>query len=473
MKFKALNEITSAGSIAANPSSDSRRDLRHGEREWRDHARPERKDANTSAHTQAQLARAKAIKAQREKRGFKDHVSRLFRRPLGEATSMDVSSVMSRLKGLENKFTPDHRSTVTYGVEDEKGNLMKITVKSEQASSFEQTLAMALGELEDNKINDQNASVSLAELLYNLKNQFDIIDVEFPEIPSQAVYNADKATYGMSDSDMPVADSTADTAMNGMDAQISDPSVDSMSDVTDMDDVNGMDSNDVEASDELDGDMGEDFPEDEVPPPSEESIYQGIIKMFTAQADAEKAKAEAEAEKARALQAEYSAKSASFEMTKQEELAAMEADLEMQKKRNKESRRMAALAKYRVQNSSGRSATSDQFEGVSSFLGLALGRSQEVIQEDIGTDTLESVPMLQRELGAIRKKWQVSQNDSPETQRYKQMMLQLDSNIINQRIKKARATLAFNQKTTNNQNPNQARIEQSNQSGEDNVIGNA
>ena len=50
--------------------------------------------------------------------------------------SFDASGVVSKLKGLENKEKQDYRDTVSFGLEDDNGGLVRVSVRTEQAQDF-------------------------------------------------------------------------------------------------------------------------------------------------------------------------------------------------------------------------------------------------------------------------------------------------------------------------------------------------
>jgi hypothetical protein len=456
MKFYRIDEMamgsTGAGSIAAAPGrfngGSERRDIRGGEQEWRANAPRDRAEAIKIAQAKAQLAKAKALKqAQRPK--FRDFVGKLFSRNVSEA--MDVAGVTSQLKGLENKNNFDNRNTVTYGVEDDEGNLMKVTVKSEDAKSFENRLALELGEIEDHKISGyQNSGISLAEVLYNMKDEFNIVDVEFPEIPSDIVYNADKASLGEQ-----IPDPNA--SMGGMDGGMSggpddmggmDDEQDGMPPAGGPDDMGGppMPGPDGENPEGDDGmgmddenmDQGEDFAEDEGGDDFK-TMFNQLMQLMTAQAEKEKAIADAEAEKARALQAEYSAKAANHEVSRQEELVRMQAEMDAQKKKEKEAKQYADIAKYRVNRDKGSSGVN--FEGYSSFIGTALYEDMGTIDGDLDTENA-----VRREIQQARIKYQITPTDDDPTKAYKAKAWQTVNAQLQSKLAQIRAKAVFDQK---------------------------
>lgn len=289
-------------------------------------------------------------------------VEKPFKVSVNEDVSLD--QIYSRMSGIENASRKDERESVTYGVEDDNGNLMKITVNSSNAEEFEVALAQELGEVEAYKMTGRGGygrDVSMAEVLFNLKQKFDIIDVEFPEIPQDKVYNADKVSDPSDlDTDLDLGSEEDDLMGDSPEAEGDDLSLDSPPEEDEGegedDDDFDLDSED-EDEDDLDDDIGSELSDGEE---DEETILKQIVKMMAADAEAKKAHHEAEAEKYRAMQAEYAMKAAKQEMYKQEELLQMEEEKDKQKRKEEEAKKMADLARFRMRGSVS--------EGVGSFL---------------------------------------------------------------------------------------------------------
>jgi hypothetical protein len=246
--------------------------------------------------------------------------------------SFDMQDVISRLSSLEDNGTDGEKSTVSYGIEDDDGNLMKVTVRADQSEEFETKLADELADAARRKeVTGENAGISMAELLLKLNDEFEILDASFPTIPTDAVYNADKVQYGVADtSQEDIGGSELDAFPEGGDDMGGDPMAAGGDDMggdpmaAGGDDMRG---DPMAAGGDDMGDDGsvEDFPEENTAANPEESLLKAVLKMLTADADAKRAQADAEAEKARAQQAEYSAKAAKNSVAEQEEVMRMEA----------------------------------------------------------------------------------------------------------------------------------------------------
>lgn len=340
-----------------------------------------------------------------------------FSKKLKENTSLD--QIYSKLGGIRNQGRMEDQNTQTYGVEDDDGNLMKITVKADQAEKFEIALAQELGELENYKMTGRGGhgrEVSIAEVLYNLKQDFDIITVEFPEIAKDKVYNADKVTdpkdvaFGEEDFQKDDGDFSDEDEFGMDDSPGEGPEgMEGEGDLEGLDDIEGGD----EAPEE--DDLGVEFGDDDLEGGSDAtSLLKNIVQMLTKQAEAQAAEAEAEAEKSRALQAEYSAMAAKEEMHKQQELAKMERELDEQKSREKDAKKMADLARYKLRSVS---------EG-GSFLGLV--------------STLMELDDLESETTMRMKRRQASQIEDPTERRLRLQSLTSDRRLVKHRTDKER-----------------------------------
>jgi hypothetical protein len=387
----------------------------------------------------------------------------------------DLSDVVSRLKGVEGANAKKD-DTVTYGVEDDDGNIMKVSVKKDQAKDFEYKLARDMADAKDNKLSGATVNVSLAELLYNLKDEFNIVDVEFPTIPKDVIYMADKASYGPDTSQNKEDDDiSGDDFGNDEDVDVSDDNMDIQDDGSDID-VN--DENiDIEGGEGLEGEEGEegeeglegeeeegddesveDFTEEEQSS-TPESLLKSVMDMLKADADAKKAQADATAEEARAKQAEYAYKSAQATVAHEEEFARMEADADEQKQKEKEAKRYADLAKHRVQ----RVSSMRESKNTSSIL-------SQVIME---IDDYDTVQTINRDRAVLRQKYKPMIGDDNETVQYKQSLLQTAMAELNQRLRAVKlrdvhaknAALKDKTQQTDQQNNASQRLSSANTSG--------
>jgi hypothetical protein len=498
----AAGGSTGASSIAVNPSAGHaheplRRSTgsdRHAEHDWRSTVAKDKEQKAKSAHIQDQLRRAQELKKKREEEGKKKRgsFSSFFRRKVNE--EFDMGSIVSQLKGIEGSSSDSVSAAVSYGIEDDKGNFMRVTVKSDQAKEFEMTIARKMADNKDNTVLGLNTQkMSLAEILFDLQNQFDILDVEFPIIPKDAVYNQDDATVGQPNQPadnqnvVPDANGQFGEDATGMDAfDGNDPNA-TGGDLGGLGDDNTANTSDLGSGetnpddvlgtgqpDETDADNVEDFGTETTSDTDPASLLRSLVDMLKKQAEAETAKANASAEQARASQAEWSAIAANKEVERQEEFARVQADLDEKKRREKQAKQYADLAKYNV--TQGKSALNNMDEGIEdSFL-------YSSILED--ATQINNVAALQQAKQEIIEKYKPNSNDSTLDKNYKTAAMRLEMAQLNNRIDFIKLTDQYNKQKTlqdqsqqgqnndnqnqNNQNNNQ----QNNNNPNNNVVQN-
>lgn len=473
MKFDQLLEestgYTGSAAIAANPSADNRirrRDVRGGDNEWHLNAAAVAADREGRAPLQnaspEAIAKARAAKAKLAKqrsfvgrlKGFLEQRSKAPNFRISE--SFDMDDIVSRLGGLEKGNRPEEQ-VVSYGVEDDEGNLMRVSVRAEQAEEFEARLAQELADaMRRKEVTDGNKGFSMAELLYNLNSEFDIVDVQFPTIPVDAVYNADKVSYGVADTASENIGGEGDLGAEG--EMGGEPPVDDLAGFPD--ELPGEEGLDPITGEPAGGDLGGDpnadplavdgeedpmvddasvgeFPEDEVSAePSEEGILQSVLAMLKADAEAKTAEANARAEEARAKQAEYTAMATDKAVTQQEEQARMELAMSNQKDQEKQAKKIADLAKFRVSNAS---STSQRAFGEGK---LSFGDFLTVLTEGDEFDTMQT---LNKEKAAIRLKYKPEPNDTPEATAYKSAAMRAAYKEVQAKIERVQASERYKQ----------------------------
>lgn len=463
-----------SASIAANPSRDTgmrRRPIRAGDVDWHNSIQDQREngdDPNMAArHSELQsqgVANGRNAKAKLAKqRSFMGRLKQFFAaqqsRNFRISESFDMNDVLSRLSGLEGEGEAGD-STVSYGVEDDDGNLMKVTVRADQSEEFESRLATELADAaRRQEVTGNKTGFSMAELLYNLNDEFDIVDVRFPQIPADAVYNADKVQYGVADTgqedigvpgengdDMGVGDFPEDMggAGGGMDAGAEggmEGGMDGGEPMAGGEMESGMDTSDPMAGGEgaeggmdgaPEGEGGDEFFDDEsvedmpadpmaAGASPEDNMITSILKMLTADADSRKAEADARAEEARAKQAEYSAMAAKNSVAQQEEVVRMEAEIEQRKKQEKDAKRISDLARYRVGKASGYTESTKH----------TFGQFLDIVLE---FDEFDTAATLNKQKSQLRVKYAAAPGDDAETVRYKREALASAMREINAKL---------------------------------------
>lgn len=238
----------------------------------------------------------------------------------------DASDVLSKIDSAQKQERLND-DTTAFGLEDDEGNLVKVYVKSDQAEEFENTLASMLAGQTDGE-EDENANAKeIAEVLFELKDKFDIVDVQWPGIETDEEEEqevADPAAAGGA----PAAGGDAGAGAEG--------------------DMASVEGGDLEG---LEGGEGEDLEglgdeEDMTADDDAKSALQAVIDVMKADAEAKQAEAEARAAEARAKEAEYAAQASAQKVKREEQVFDMEAAEKEEKERKKEAEQLAKLARF-------------------------------------------------------------------------------------------------------------------------------
>ena len=233
--------------------------------------------------------------------------------PKSEETNFDAGSVISKIDAAEKKARAND-DTTAFGLEDEDGQIVKVYVKNDQAEDFEQALAVALsGEDEDD--DDENTSTEIAEVIFKLKDRFEIVDVEW------------NTFEGDEDEEQEVE---GDLEAGGEEG--ADPMGDELAT-----------GDEAGAEGDLDGEVEMDDGSEE----AATSALQSVIDVMKADADAKKAESEAKEAEAKAKEAEYAAKSSAAKVQQEEQILDMETYNKDQSDKKKEADQLAKLAKFK------------------------------------------------------------------------------------------------------------------------------
>lgn len=341
--------------------------------------------------------------------------------------AFDMDSVFSRLSSMEKAGQPRPSEGTTFGIEDDNGNLMKVTVRADQAQEFEAEVATYLADIKSNIAGmpaaKDSTEVSMAELLFKMKDKFDIIDVEFPTIPSDVIYNADKASYSAA---------TPDVEAGEMPAGVDDgtPADNPMEplDLTDFEDnTESPDTGAIGAEDEELGDAEsvEDFGEEIGGESSEGSILTKVIDMLKSQAESEIEKHKADQEKARAEQARYTAQATQFAMKDEEEKLRYELEMEEEKRREKEARRLADMAKHKISKTlSATAGIAESEEGLTTAMIQKLRAQAAERYRFTPTDTPEDKAYKTQQFAAYKRELDAKYRQALTKERYDRAKLQ-------------------------------------------------
>lgn len=241
------------------------------------------------------------------------------------------SDVMSKLDAAEKKAKQD-TDTVPFGMEDEDGNIVKVYVRSDQADEFETALAALLAGEDENE-DEISDSIEIAEVLFQLKDKFDIIDVEWPEIEGDVEEEQEVAGEEGAEGELDL-----EGGEEGLDLEGGEEGLEGEGEL----DLEGGE----EGLEDLEGDM------EMEPEGGAESALQQVIDMMKADAEARKAESEARAKEAEARAAEANANAAAAKVKQEEEVLDMETYNKQQKEEEEEAKRLAQLAKYKHQKAS-------------------------------------------------------------------------------------------------------------------------
>jgi hypothetical protein len=279
-----------------------------------------------------------------------------------EDEKFDSSDVISKLKKAEKKATYED-DTKGFALEDDNGQIVKVYVAAEQAEEFERALGAALNGSDSSEdevgSEGQSTQLEIAEVLFNLKDRFTIVDVDWPEIEEDE--EQEVAAPG---------DEGAEGA-EGDEGELGDPEGDLDLDLEGgegADEEGGMEA-DLQLGDEGDvmggeGDMT--------------GMLSSVIDLLKSQADAQKAEAQAKEAEANATEAKYNAQAAESKVRQEEEVLDMEAYYDDQSKQEKEAKQLAKLAKWKHETAQ---KATNKLKGDSGKFKMPEGKSEEDNEE--------------------------------------------------------------------------------------------
>lgn len=240
--------------------------------------------------------------------------------PAPGSTNFDPADVISKMDAAEKRVKTED-DTVAFGLEDENGNTVKVYVKTDQAEDFETALGNALAGADEDE-DDINSAPEIAEVLYKLKDSFDIVGADWPEIEGDE-----------EEQEQVVGDEGAE-GEGGMGAE------GAAGEEGDMGDMGAEGDMGEEGDMGAEGDMG--LGDEE----AATSALQQVIDVMKSDAEAKRAEADARTAEAKAKEAEYAAQSAAHKVKQEEQVLDMESYNNEKKSQEKETKRLAQLAKY-------------------------------------------------------------------------------------------------------------------------------
>ena len=229
-----------------------------------------------------------------------------------DSGNFDAAHVISKLKSLETREQTDAKDTVSFGLEDDDNQIIRVAVRSEQAESFESALQSLLAN------QDEQEPLDLAEILFNLKDQFDIVDVVWPDVVEDEEQDMELNQPGTEGGDPGME---GDPAMGGEPGMEGDPMMDDL----------GM-----EGDPAMGGGMED-----------EKTLLTQIIDMMKADAEARKAEAIAKSAEAKAREAAAAHAQILTKVKQEEQFLDMEAHNKQRKEAEREAKRLAQLARYK------------------------------------------------------------------------------------------------------------------------------
>lgn len=245
--------------------------------------------------------------------------------------NFNLSDALSKLNNAvgQSKTNEDKSNTIKFGLEDDKGNIIKVFVDANDADAFEDALSR---ELEDGM-----KKVEIAELLFKLRDEYTITNVVWPKIIDDVVEEEESTK-------LPQDGQGGDEQEQQTDKDLAD-------------EFAGEDNPDQEGQGEEDTtphQAGEnDIPVDDLEAQDDFSsddskqTLNAILSMLSSDAEAKKAEADARAAEARAKEAEAMARTAEARIKSEEQILDMETFNKQKSNEKSEVRKLAKLAQYR------------------------------------------------------------------------------------------------------------------------------
>lgn len=201
-----------------------------------------------------------------------------------------LADVGAKFKNMEAKELATTKDIATFGLEDDKGNTVRVSVARDQANDFEHAIQDVISSGDE---------LEVAEILFHLKDQFDILDVDWGEMEED---EEELPPEG----EMPPEEELPPEDGMGGEELAAGPSTDDVS-----------------------------------------SLLTQVIDMMKADAEARRTEALARAAESKAKEAESAAQQAAIRVKQEEQMLDMESHEKQQKEVDKEAKRLAKLAKWR------------------------------------------------------------------------------------------------------------------------------
>jgi len=121
------------------------------------------------------------IGSKRPKGQKKQKILKIFKE---EAETMVQNDVMSKIRKSE-KDAEVKKDLTGFALEDDDGKIMKVYVEREEASDFEEALNTELKKNQNDEFNHRE----IGEILFDLKKNFNIVNIEMDTIPEDEEEN--------------------------------------------------------------------------------------------------------------------------------------------------------------------------------------------------------------------------------------------------------------------------------------------
>lgn len=242
---------------------------------------------------------------------------------VNQTSPTDVESMKDKLRNVQRTQDQDD-TTSAFAFEDEDGHLVKVYVPKDKAEEFKEALGQMLDDAERNE-------QEIAEVIYKLHQNFDIVNVEWcegsipedeevPQDPNAPVQNSEDAeNKGFPETDPEKGDVTA--AEQGSPDEVSGEGGPEM--------TAGADDVDVNAETDKVG------------------LLDKVLSLLQARTDADRAKADAEKAKADVEASKVAAQAAAHYASSQEEILDMENFNKRQQEQKREATLQSKLIRYR------------------------------------------------------------------------------------------------------------------------------
>jgi hypothetical protein len=238
--------------------------------------------------------------------------------PTVATNSFDTTNVIAKLKSLESKEKTDAKDTTTFGLEDDNGGLVRVTIKNDQAADFEKALQAYMSDVEDDE-----EIPEIAEMLFDLKDRFDIVDVVWPDVVEDE--EQEQGLEGQPTGGDAAAGGEVDLGLGGAEgAEGAEGGLDGGADLANLGGAEGSE------------DAG-----------STKDLLTQVIDMMKADAEARKAEARAKEAEAKGREAEAMTHQANSKVKQEEQMLDMDSYYKSQKDEGKEAKRLAQLARWK------------------------------------------------------------------------------------------------------------------------------